>query len=287
MKPLVEAFFDPATFTYSYVVANPQTGAAAVIDSVLDYDAASGRTSTDSADRIVEYIERSKFRVEWILETHIHADHLSGAAYLQSRVGGRTGIGARVVEVQSQFGDYFNADCRFDRDGSQFDRLFDDGETFQIGELLATVWFTPGHTPACATYLFDGAAFVGDTLFMPDYGTARTDFPGGSARTLYRSIHRILELPPETTLYLCHDYGTDERTEFENETTVAEQRNTNKFIHVGVDEDTFVRDRERRDSALATPKLLMPSVQFNMRGGEPPPAEDNGVRYFKIPITVA
>lgn len=284
MRPEVEAFFDPATYTWSYVVMDPASSAAAIIDPVLDYDPASGRTATVSADRIVDFVRHKGLAVEWILETHVHADHLSGASYLKSLLGGRTGIGDQVTIVQNAFGDLFNAEPGFARDGSQFDHLFADEETFDIGTLTCRVWHTPGHTPACITYVFDGAAFVGDTIFMPDYGTARTDFPGGDAGTLYRSIRRILSLPPETVLYLCHDYGTDSRSTVVSHTTVAEEAADNIHVNESVDEAQFVDLREKRDANLAAPRLLLPSVQFNMRAAELPPAEDNGMQYFKIPV---
>ncbi|MGE0624349.1 MAG: MBL fold metallo-hydrolase [Pseudomonadales bacterium] len=287
MRPEIEPFFDPATYTWSYVVMDPSSNSAAVIDPVLDYDPASGRTSTGSADRLVDFVRRKGLTVEWILETHVHADHLSGASYLKDVLGGRTGIGSRVVAVQKVFGNLFNAEPAFARDGSQFDHLFEDNEGFRIGGLEARVWHTPGHTPACATYVFDDAAFVGDTLFMPDYGTARTDFPGGDAPTLYRSIHRILALPAETVLYLCHDYETATRSTFCHRTTVAEERADNIHVHDGVSEAEFVAFREQRDSGLAAPRLLLPSVQFNMRGAALPPAEANGMHYFKIPVRPA
>jgi len=287
MKPEVEAFFDAATYTFSYVVADPESNAAAIIDSVLDYDPASGRTSTASADRMIDYVRRHGLEVVWILETHVHADHLSGASYLKEQLGGRSGIGDRVSEVQEVFGNLFNAEAEFARDGSQFDHRFADGEGLRIGALAAEVWHTPGHTPACVTYVFDGAAFVGDTLFMPDYGTARTDFPGGDARTLYRSIRRILSLPADTVLYMCHDYETETRTTFSCRTTVGEERETNIHIRDGISEDEFVAFREGRDAKLAAPRLLLPSVQFNMRGAAFPPPEDNGMRYLKIPVRAA
>ena len=283
-KPQIEAFFDPATYTYSYVVADPSTRRAAIIDPVLDFDPATGRTATDSADCIMAFVAERELQVDWILETHVHADHLTGAAYLKAQLGGLTGIGRRVTEVQEIFAETFNAEAWFKKDGSQFDRLFEDGEVFHVGDLEARVLFTPGHTPACVTYLFDGAAFVGDTLFMPDYGTARTDFPGGDAGTLYQSIRNILGLPEDTKLFMCHDYGSEERSEFRFETTVAEERELNKMIHDGIDVDAVVVEREARDAGLAAPRLLLPSVQFNMRGGELPPAESNGVHYFKIPV---
>lgn len=287
MQPRIEAFFDDATYTYSYVVSDPQSNHCAIIDPVLDYDPASGSTSHDSANRIMGYVKSCGLTVDWILETHIHADHLSGASYLQQHLGGRTGVGAGVTAVQEVFAGLFNAEPEFARDGSQFDHLFEDNETFRIGGLEVTAWHTPGHTPACVTYLVEGAAFVGDTIFQPDYGTARTDFPGGDARELFRSITRILELPDNTELYMCHDYETETRRDFRYLTTVAEERAEN--VHVGgqVDEDAFVALREERDAHLAAPRLLLPSVQFNMRGAALPPPEDNGMRYLKIPVRAA
>lgn len=287
MKPEVEAFFDEATYTYSYVVADPRSNTAAIIDSVLDYDPASGRTATQSADRIVDFVLRQGLEVAWILETHVHADHLSGASYLKQRLGGQTALGSRVGDVQSVFGDLFNAEADFSRDGSQFDRLFEDGEVFRLGSLECTVWHTPGHTPACITYVFEGVAFVGDTLFMPDYGTARTDFPGGDANTLYRSIRRILSLPEQTVLYLCHDYETESRDSFCWRTTVADERQSNVHIRDAISEEEFVAIRRARDKDLAAPKLLLPSVQFNMRGAAFAPPEDNGMQYVKIPVRAA
>jgi len=284
MHPKIEAFFDASTFTYSYVVSDPASNNAAIIDPVLDYEPSSGHTSTGSADQIIDYVEREKLLVEWILETHVHADHLSAASYLKKRVGGRVGIGEHLVAVQNLFARTFNAEAGFKRDGSQFDRLFSDGEIFAVGKLPVSVIHTPGHTPACISYLFKGAAFVGDTLFMPDYGTARADFPGGDARTLYHSIQRIFALVPDTKLYMCHDYGTETRREFRFETTVADEQTNNIFVHEGIDEEQFVKNRECRDSKLSTPQLLLPAVQFNMRGAAMPPAENNGMHYFKIPV---
>jgi glyoxylase-like metal-dependent hydrolase (beta-lactamase superfamily II) len=283
-RPEIEAFFHPVTCTWSYVVMDPTSDSAAIIDPVLDYDPAAGRASAESADAIIDFVKRRGLTVEWILETHVHADHLSGASYLKDVVGGRTGIGEHVTQVQQVFGELFNAEPDFARDGSQFDHLFRDGETLTIGALQASVWHTPGHTPACVTYVFDGAAFVGDTIFMPDYGTARTDFPGGDARTLYRSIRRILSLPEDTELYLCHDYETEGRSEFCYRTTVREERAKNIHMCDAIDEDGFVSFREARDAELAAPRLLLPSVQFNMRGAAFPPPEDNGMRYLKIPV---
>jgi len=287
VQPAIKAFFDPATFTYSYVVADPATGKAAIVDPVLDYDPASGKTYRESVDRIIAHVRDERLEVEWILETHVHADHLTGAAPLKEALGGRVGIGSRVTEVQTTFGEFLNAEACFRRDGRQFDHLFEDGESFRIGSLEGKVLHTPGHTPACVTYVIGAHAFVGDTLFMPDYGTARTDFPGGDAATLYRSIRRILDLPGQTRLYMCHDYGSETRKEFAYETTVAEERRDNLMIRDGVTESDFVRAREDKDAKLAAPRLLLPSVQFNMRAGHPPPAEDNGVHYLKIPLREA
>jgi len=284
-RPHVQGFFDPATYTVSYVVWDPQTSRAAVIDSVLDYDPKSGRTRRDSADRIIDFVRARGLTVDWILETHVHADHLTAAPYVRQHLGGKLGIGARITTVQETFGKLFNAGEDFARDGSQFDHLFTDGEVFRLGGIEARAIHTPGHTPACMTYVIGDAAFVGDTLFMPDYGTARADFPGGDARTLYRSIRRILEeLPPETRMFLCHDYKAPGRDEYRWETTVAEQRAANVHVHDGVSEEEFVRMRTARDATLQMPVLILPSVQVNMRAGELPPPEDNGIRYLKIPI---
>lgn len=286
MNPQVEAFFDPATFTWSYVVSDPATKRCAIIDSVLDYDAAAGRTSTASADRLIAHVREQGLVVDWLLETHVHADHLSAAPYLRQALGGQLGIGALITRVQDTFGKLFNAGGDFATDGRQFDRLFEDGDCFAIGSLEARVLHTPGHTPACVTYVIGDAAFIGDTLFMPDYGTARCDFPGGDARALYRSIQQLFALPDETRLYLCHDYLPAGRSDYVCMTTVAEQRANNLHIHDGVDEDSFVAMRLARDATLKMPALILPSVQVNMRGGELPPAEDNGVRYLKVPLNV-
>lgn len=282
--PQIRTFFDEATFTATHVVHDIATRRAAIIDSVLDYDPAAGRTSTASADAIIAWVEKQGLQVDWLLETHAHADHLSAAPYLQARLGGQLAIGRAIIQVQQTFGKLFNAGTAFERDGSQFDRLFDDGDRFAIGDLEATVLHVPGHTPADLAYVIGDAAFVGDTLFMPDYGTARADFPGGDARMLYRSIRRLLALPPETRLFLCHDYKAPDRDRFVWETTVADERAANVHVHDGIDEDGFVAMREARDATLDMPRLILPSVQINMRGGHLPEAEDNGVRYLKIPL---
>ncbi|MEE4161767.1 MAG: MBL fold metallo-hydrolase [Woeseiaceae bacterium] len=282
-SPTIKAFFDENTNTVTYVVSDPETASAAIIDPVLDYDAASGRTDTRSADAVVDYVKAQALSVEWILETHVHADHLSGAHYLKEQVGGRTGIGRDVAAVQDTFRKIFNIE-RLAADGSQFDRLFADDDTFSIGQLEGRALHTPGHTPACMTYVIGDAAFVGDTLFMPDFGTARCDFPGGSARTLYRSIQRILSLPDDTRLFMCHDYKAPGRDEYRWETTVAEQRENNVHVHAGVTEDEFVEFREGRDAKLNMPALILPSLQANIRAGDLPDPEANGIRYFKVPI---
>jgi glyoxylase-like metal-dependent hydrolase (beta-lactamase superfamily II) len=283
-KPDVTGFFDEVTNTVSYVVTDPDTKAAAIVDPVLDYDAASGRTSRSSADRIIEHVKAHGLTVQWLLETHVHADHLSAAPYIQSKLGGKLAIGAGITIVQETFGKVFNAGTEFERDGSQFDRLFHDGETFALGSIPAYVMHTPGHTPACLTYVIGDAAFVGDTLFMPDYGTARTDFPGGSARALYRSIRRIFALPGTTRLFLCHDYKAPGRDAYVWETTVAEERRNNVHVHDGVSEDDFVEMREARDKTLGMPKLIIPSIQVNMRAGRMPEPEEDGKVYLKVPI---
>ncbi|WP_374649576.1 MBL fold metallo-hydrolase [Rhizorhabdus sp.] len=282
--PVIKAFFDAPTFTVTYVVHDPETRRAAVIDSVLTYDPASGRTSADAAEPVLAYVREQGLTVDWHLETHAHADHLSAAPFLQKVLGGRIAIGAHICEVQKAFGALFNAGPDFARDGSDFDQLWADGDSFSIGTLSVTVLHVPGHTPACVAYVIGDAVFVGDTMFMPDYGTARADFPGGDARTLFRSLRRILELPPETRLFLCHDYLPEGRDHYVWETTVAEQRRANVHAHDGVTEDEFVAMREARDHTLAVPRLILPSVQVNMRAGHLPPAEDNGVVYLKIPV---
>lgn len=281
---VVQTFFDEDTFTATHVVSDPVTSKAAIIDSVLDFDAASGRTSTRSADLVVQYVKNANLDVEWILETHAHADHISAAPYLQERLGGTLGIGAEITHVQGVFGKVFNLDERFRRDGSQFERLFADGETFKLGAVEAIALYVPGHTPADMAYVFGDAAFIGDTLFMPDYGTARADFPGGDARTLFRSIRRIMMLPGETRLFLCHDYKAPRRDRFVWETTVGAQRSSNIHVHDGISEDEFVAMREARDATLGMPKLILPSIQVNIRGGHFPEPEANGSRYLKLPV---
>lgn len=283
-RPQVTSFFDEPTNTVSHIVRGPASKRCAVIDPVLDYDAASGRTATVSADALITFIRERGLEVEWVLETHVHADHLSAAPYIKGRRGGALGIGENVSIVQDIFGKVFNAGTEFQRDGRQFDHLFTNGERFTIGELDAVALHTPGHTPDSVTYVIGDAAFVGDTLFMPDYGTARADFPGGDARALYRSIRRILSLPGATRLFFCHDYKAPGRNEFRWETTVAAERAHNVHIHDGVSEDEFVRVRTARDAKLGMPKLILPSVQVNMRAGEFPPAEDDGQSYLKIPL---
>ncbi|WP_165322933.1 MBL fold metallo-hydrolase [Rhizorhabdus phycosphaerae] len=282
--PIIRAFFDAPTFTVTYVVHDPETRRAAVIDSVLTYDPASGRTSADAAEPVLAYVREQALTVDWHLETHAHADHLSAAPYLQKQLGGQIAIGAHICAVQKTFGALFNAGADFARDGSDFDHLWADGDSFSIGNLSVTVLHVPGHTPACVAYVIGDAVFVGDTMFMPDYGTARADFPGGDARTLFRSLRRILELPPETRLFMCHDYLPEGRSHYVWQTTVAEQRRANVHAHDGMSEDDFVAMREARDRTLAIPRLILPSVQVNMRAGHLPPAEDNGVVYLKIPV---
>ncbi|MDC8754470.1 MBL fold metallo-hydrolase [Erythrobacter sp. sf7] len=284
LRPEIAAFFDPATFTVTYVAHDPATMEAAIIDSVLDFDPASGRTSTASADAVIDYVTSHNLKVTWLLETHAHADHLSAAPYLQDKVGGKIAIGEHITTVQNVFGKLFNAGTEFERDGSQFDALFKDGDTFTIGTLPVTVMHVPGHTPACIAYVVGEAVFVGDTMFMPDYGTARADFPGGDARTLFRSLRRILSLPGETRLFMCHDYLPKGRSTYVWETTVAAEREGNIHAHDGITEDEFVAMREARDATLDMPRLILPSVQVNMRAGHMPPADDNGVVYLKLPV---
>jgi glyoxylase-like metal-dependent hydrolase (beta-lactamase superfamily II) len=282
--PRIQTFFDTATSTATHVVSCPASGAAAVIDSVLDYDPNSGRTSTASADQVLSYIRANDLKVQWQLETHAHADHFSAAPYLKERVGGRIAIGAHIRDVQAVFRKIFNAPDMA-TDGSPFDHLFEDGEDFRIGELEGRVMHTPGHTPACVSYVIGEDVFVGDTLFMPDYGSARCDFPGGDARTLYRSIGKLLALPGSTRLHLCHDYLPGGR-EACWQSTVARQRAENVHVHTGVSEDEFVAMRTARDQTLGMPALMLPAVQVNVRGGHLPPAEDNGTHYLKIPLNL-
>ena len=284
MQPEVFGFFDQATNTITYVVRDPAGSKCAIIDSVLDFDYASGRTDTRSADAIVSFVTERGFEVEWLLETHVHADHLSAAPYLQERLGGKIGIGSQITVVQDTFGKVFNEGTEFQRDGSQFDALLKDGDSLHIGQLRLDAMHTPGHTPACMTYVVGNAAFVGDTLFMPDFGTARCDFPGGSAKTLYASIQRILTLPDETRIFVGHDYKAPGRDEFAWETTVAEQKAFNVHIGAGKPADDFVSMREARDSTLAMPRLIIPSLQVNMRAGHMPPPDDSGKTFLKVPV---
>ncbi len=284
MNPTVQAFFDEATNTVSYVVREPDGNHCAVIDPVLDFDPKSGRTDTHSADRIIQYVKEEGLEVAWLLETHAHADHLSGAPYLRDELGGKVGIGEHITDVQRIFREVFNFERQFQPDGSQFDHLFADGEEFTIGAMPVRTMHTPGHTPACMTYVVGDAAFVGDTIFMPDFGTARADFPGGDARIMYRSIRKILDLPPETRLFMCHDYKAPGRDQYAWETTVAEERANSVHVADGVSEDEFVALRTARDAVLDMPTLILPSVQVNIRAGELPPEEDNGVSYLKIPV---
>ena len=282
-QPHVHGLFDPATWTVTYVVHNGPGSEAAIIDSVLDYDAKSGRTQHNSADKVIDHVRANDLKVRWILETHAHADHVSAAPYLRAQLGGKIGIGGHITQVQKVFKGVFNLEPGFKQDGSQFDKLFEEGEVIALGELSGEVMFVPGHTPACAAYRFGNAVFVGDTLFMPDVGTARCDFPGGDARALYVSTRKLLSLPPETRLFMCHDYPPTKRA-VAFETTVAEQRAKNIHVHDGVTEDDFVAMRTKRDSTLEMPTLILPSVQINIRAGELPPKEDNGVAYLKIPL---
>jgi glyoxylase-like metal-dependent hydrolase (beta-lactamase superfamily II) len=284
MQPIVKAFFDDATNTISYVVRDPEGTSCAIIDSVLDFDYSSGRTDTKSADEIIAWVKSEGLNVEWLLETHVHADHLSAAPYIQERVGGKIGIGDRIRIVQDTFGKIFNEGTEFQRDGSQFDRLFVEGDTLHIGQLRGDVLHTPGHTPACLTYVIGDAAFVGDTLFMPDFGTARCDFPGGSAQTLFDSVHKILSLPEETRIFVGHDYKAPGRDVYAWETTVGEQTAKNIHIGAGKSKDEFVQMRETRDATLAMPKLIIPSLQVNMRAGQMPPADAEGNVYLKVPV---
>lgn len=283
VKPEVTMFFDGDSNTFSYVVKDPQSEHCAIVDSVMDFDYASGSTAFDSANQIIEFIDEHQLNVDWIIETHVHADHLSAAPYLQNKLGGKIGIGKDVVTVQNVFGKIFNEGTAFQRDGSQFDRLFEEGDTYTIGQLQAHVLHTPGHTPACMTHVMGDVAFVGDTLFMPDSGTARADFPGGDAKTLYHSIQRLFELPDETRLFMCHDYQPNGRA-LAYVTTVREQKQNNIHVGGGKGQDAFVQMREARDKTLNMPRLILPSLQVNMRAGALPPEEDNGTRYLKVPV---
>ena len=284
MGPKVKAFFDPQTNTISYVVRDPNGHAAAVIDSVLDFDHASGTTQTSSADKIIAYAKDEALDIQWLLESHVHADHLSAAPYIQEKLGGKIGIGNNITLVQDTFGKVFNEGTEFQRDGSQFDQLFDQADVFHIGQMRVDVLHTPGHTPACLTYVIEDAAFVGDTLFMPDFGTARCDFPGGSSQTLYESIQKILALPDETKIFVGHDYKAPGRDEYIWETTVGEQRRKNVHIGGDVKAEAFVKLRDERDAKLAMPKLIVPSLQINMRAGNMPPPDEHGDVFLKLPI---
>ena len=284
MGPDITAFFDDATNTISYVVRDPNGSACAIIDSVLDFDFASGRTDTQSADKLVNFVRDNNLDVQWLLESHVHADHLSAAPYIQTKVGGKIGIGSRITDVQETFGKIFNEGTEFQRDGSQFDELFVEGDTFHIGQLRGDVLHTPGHTPACMTYVIEDAAFVGDTLFMPDFGTARCDFPGGSSEKLFSSIQKILALPDSTRIFVGHDYKAPGRENYAWETTVGEQKNKNIHIKVGKSKDEFVKLRDERDATLSMPKLIVPSLQINMRAGNMPKPDEQGDVFIKVPI---
>ena len=284
MSPAVHAFFDEATNTITYLVRDPEGRACAVIDSVLDFDYASGRTDTRSADAVIAFIRDNDLALDWVLETHVHADHLSAAPYIQERLGGQIGIGDRITVVQETFGKIFNEGTRFQRDGSQFDRLFRDGDSLMIGQMRVNVLHTPGHTPACLTYVIGDAAFVGDTLFMPDFGTARCDFPGGSAETMWESIQKILSLPEETRIFVGHDYKAEGRDHYAWETTVGDQKRLNRHIGAGKSRADFIALRQARDATLAMPRLIIPSLQVNMRAGQMPEPEENGKSYLKVPI---
>jgi len=283
-SPEVQVFFDAASNTFSYVAWDAATHEAAIIDSVLDFDPASGRTGHASADAIAAFVQDTRLSVTWLIETHVHADHLSAAPYLQKRLGGTIAIGEHVVAVQKVFGDLFNTGAAFHRDGSQFGHLFKDGERYRLGNIEAIALHTPGHTPACMTHVIGDAAFVGDTLFMPDYGSARCDFPGGDAAALYRSSRRLFELPDATRVFLCHDYKPPGRETYQHVTTIGEQKRSNIHLHLGVSEQEFVQLRTARDATLAMPRLLLPSVQVNMRAGHLPHPEENGIRYLKLPL---
>lgn len=283
VKPDVKAFFDPATNTISYVVKDPNSQSCAIVDSVMDIDYAAGRITYDNADEIIAYVEEQGLKVEWLIETHVHADHLSAAPYIQSKVGGKIGIGENIVVVQDVFGKVFNEGTEFQRDGSQFDRLFKEGDTYQIGGLTVFAMHTPGHTPACMTHVVGDAAFVGDTLFMPDGGSARADFPGGDAGVLYDSIQKVLSLPDEMRLFMCHDYGPNGR-DIEWETSVAAEKEHNIHVGGGKTKEDFVKFRTERDAQLDMPKLIIPSLQVNMRAGQMPPKDEQGDVFFKVPV---
>ena len=284
MGPDITAFFDKATNTISYIVCDPNGSACAVIDSVLDFDFASGRTDTRSADKLINFIKENKLDVQWLLESHVHADHLSAAPYIQMEVGGKIGIGSHITDVQETFGKIFNEGTEFQRDGSQFDKLFVEGDTFHIGQLRGAVLHTPGHTAACMTYVIGDAAFVGDTLFMPDFGTARCDFPGGSSENLFSSIQKILSLPDATRIFVGHDYKAPGREHYAWETTVGEQKKKNIHIKSGKSKEDFVKLRDERDAKLAMPKLIVPSLQINMRAGHMPEPDEKGDVFLKVPI---
>ena len=284
MHAPTQAFFDIATNTISYVVKDPAGTSCAVIDSVLDFDYASGQTDTKAADQLIKWVRAEGLDVKWILETHAHADHLSAAPYLQNQLGGKIGISEKIKVIQDTFGKVFNEGTEFQRDGSQFDRLFTEGDSFHIGQLRGDVMHTPGHTPACVTYVIGDAAFVGDTLFMPDFGTARCDFPGGSSETLYQSIQKILSLPDATRIFVCHDYKAPGRDEFAWETTVGDQKAQNVHVGAGKDQDSFVEMRDARDAQLSMPKMIIPSLQINMRAGHMPQADASGDVFLKVPI---
>jgi len=285
VRPEVTGFFDKETNTVSYLVKDPKSEACAVIDSVMDIDYAAGRITHDGADKIVALIAERRLKLEWIIETHVHADHLSAAPYIQQKLGGKLGIGENITVVQDTFGKVFNEGTEFQRDGSQFDRLFEDGGSYTIGTMTAHAMHTPGHTPACMTHVIGDAAFVGDTLFMPDGGSARADFPGGDARTLFRSIQRVLSLPDATRIFICHDYGPNGR-DIKWETTVGAEKAHNIHVKDGVTEDAFVAMREARDKTLAMPKLIIPSLQINMRAGQLPPQDEDGKTYLKVPVNL-
>jgi len=284
MTPEVKAFFDDATNTVSFVIKDPNSASVAIVDSVLDFNFSNGRTDTASADEVIAYVQANDLKVEWILESHVHADHLSAAPYIQEQVGGKIGIGANITIVQDVFSKVFNEGSEFQRDGSQFDKLFVDGDVIEIGTMKVDITHTPGHTPACMTYVVGDAAFVGDTMFMPDFGTARCDFPGGSAEDLYASIQKILTLPDDTRFFVGHDYKAPGRDEFAWETTVAEQKALNVHVGAGKEEGDFVKMRTDRDEQLAMPKLIVPSIQINMRAGKMPEPEENGQVYLKVPV---